>query len=178
MTNHAITLPIEVLNAASFKPFGQVVEARSAKSRFTINEGYAERFHDLAELDLTGFGGRPIVSIFRAQARRFPMRLSLLECHPKGSQAFIPLASDPFMVVVAEAGPGAVPSLQGLRCFLAAPGQGVNYARGTWHHPLIAMATGDFLVVDRGGPAGESNCDEFALDAQDIYLDRAESVPI
>jgi ureidoglycolate lyase len=106
------------------------------------------------------------------------MRLSLLERHPKGSQAFIPLAPGSFIVVVAEAGPGAVPSLQGLRCFLAAPGQGVNYARGTWHHPLIALATGDFLVVDRGGNAGDSNCDEFALDTQDIYIGLTVSAEI
>lgn len=174
----SLKLPIELLNAGSFKPFGQVIETQSARSRFTINEGYAERFHDLVELDLTGDQGRPILSIFRARARRFPMRLSLLERHPKGSQAFIALAPDPFMVVVAEAGTGSVPSLQTIRCFLAAPGQGVNYARGTWHHPLIALATGDFLVVDRGADAGDNNCDEFTLDTQDIHVDWTGLAPV
>ena len=63
------------------------------------------------------------------------------------------------------------PDLARLRCFAAGPGQGVNYAAGTWHHPLLALqAECDFLVVDRGGAASDHNCDEFALDGLDLWL--------
>ena len=40
----------------------------------------------------------------------------------------------------------------------------MNYARGTWHHPLLALqAVRDFLVVDRGGAARDANRDEYPL---------------
>ena len=71
------------------------------------------------------------------------------------------------------AGPGDAPGAQDIRCFLAQAGQGVNYARGTWHHPLIAIdAPGDFLVIDRGGPAEQGNCDEIALKEGELWLVR------
>jgi ureidoglycolate lyase len=80
-----------------------------------------------------------------------------------GSQAFMPLAALPYLVVVAPG--GDAPQLQALRCFLAAPGQGVNYARGTWHHPLLSMGqTSDFLCMDREGPG--LNLQEFELPLQ------------
>lgn len=155
-------LKIEPLSSAAFKPFGEVIEASEAGHHFSINDGFAERFHDLAQIDVGAQGGRPIISIFRAKPRQLPMQLLMLERHPLGSQAFVPLSPQPFLVVVAPASPE--PDMQQLRCFLAASGQGVNYARGTWHHPLIALhAPGDFLVLDRAGAKGDANCDEYTL---------------
>ncbi|MBG6077761.1 ureidoglycolate lyase [Polaromonas sp. CG_9.11] len=155
-----VILRPEALTAAAFSPFGDVIEARDGAQRLQINQGHAERYHDLASVDLAGQGARALISIFRSQPRQFPLFLNVLERHPLGSQAFMPLAALPYLVVVA---PGIqVPDLQGLRCFIAAPGQGVNYARGTWHHPLLSLeATTDFLVVDRGGPG--VNLEEHAL---------------
>lgn len=165
-------LAVEPLSAEAFAPYGDVIEAGGAARHHTINEGFAERFHDLAVLDLIGDGGRPIVSIFKALPRRLPMHLALLERHPLGSQAFVALAPQRFLVVVAEAAPQ--PALDRIRCFCAAPGQGVNYARGTWHHPLIALDTPcDFLVIDRGGMSDERNCDEYPLDAGSIWVDHS-----
>lgn len=155
-------LAAEPLTAAAFRPFGDVIEASAAATRRTINEGYAERFHDLAHIDTAEQGGRTLVNIFRAVPRPLPLTLSLVERHLLGSQAFVPLAPMRFLVVVAMAGPA--PRLDQLRCFVAAPGQGVNYARGTWHHPLLALdAGGDFLVIDRGGPGAATDCEEHAL---------------
>jgi ureidoglycolate lyase len=150
-------LPVEALSAAAFAPFGEVIEPAGAKQVYAINEGTAQRFHDLAALDCAHQGGRAIVSVFRAAPRELPFAVTMLERHPLGSQAFVPL--DPatrYLVVVAES-PQHTP-----RAFLAQQGQGVNLTRGTWHHPLLALdRRSDFLVLDRAGPG--ANCDEVVL---------------
>lgn len=155
-------LAVEPLTAEAFRPFGEVIATSEATAQYPINAGYAERFHDLARLDTQADGGHPVLSLFRAKPRSLPMRIELLERHLLGSQAFVPLMAQRCLVVVAP--PGPVPDIASLRCFLVAPGQGVNYARGTWHHPLIALdAGGDFLVIDRGGPGSAGDCEEFCL---------------
>lgn len=165
------TLPIEPLTAEAFRPFGDVIEASETAQHFTINDGFAERYHDLAHIDTTAEGGWPLVSLFRAKPRAFPLAITTLERHPLGSQAFVALAPVPFLVVVAA--PGAAPGPEAIRCFVAQPGQGVNYARGTWHHPLIALdAPTDFLVIDRGGPPDPANCDVMSLEDGALWLVR------
>ncbi len=154
----SIHLPIQDLDAARFAPYGEVIEAGSAARQFAINQGFATRFHDLARLDV-GPDARVLVNIFRALPRSLPVQLQLMERHPLGSQAFVAMAELPFLVVVAE--PAAQLHPEQIRCFLARPGQGVNYAKGVWHHPLIALERPcDFLVIDRGGPPGDRNLDE------------------
>ncbi len=149
-------LTVEPLTRAAFAPFGDVIEPEAAQRVFDINQGTTQRFHDLALIDTTSEGGRPIVSLCRAQPRALPFIINMLECHPLGSQAFIPMTEHPFLVVVALH-PESPP-----RAFLAQHGQGVNYRKGAWHHPLIALdAVSDFLVIDRGG--GGNNCDEVLL---------------
>lgn len=171
MTAPGTRLTIEPLTAEAFRAFGDVIEASDAARHFTINQGFAERYHDLAHIDTAGGGGHTVVSIFKALPRVFPLPITLMERHPLGSQAFVALAPMPFLVVVAR--PGAAPGPQDIRCFLAAAGQGVNYARGTWHHPLIALdVPGDFLVIDRGGVADGGNCDEIALPEGALWLER------
>ena len=141
------TLRPDPLTPAAFAPFGDVLEAAGAPDRI-INEGLCGRFHDRARLD---FGdGRAGISVFRADYRVLPYPFSLVERHPEGSQAFLPLSADPFLVIVApdEGGRPGAP-----RAFLTAPGQGVNYLRGTWHGVLAPLAApGLFAVVDRIGP--------------------------
>lgn len=144
------------LTRAAFAPFGDVIEAAGAASAYAINAGTTTRFHDLAAIDAAREGGRPVVSIFRAQPRELPLRLHMLERHPLGSQAFVPLGSQPYLLVVAE-DPALPP-----QAFIARADQGINYRAGTWHHPLLALhAVSDFLVIDRAGPG--NNCDEVEL---------------
>jgi len=162
-------LPLEPLDAERFRPFGDVIEVSQRATNYTINEGWTQRFHDLARIDTGRDGGHTLVSIFRAKARPLPLRLSLMERHNLGSQAFMALAPRRFLVVVAP--PGPPPGAALLRCFVAAPGQGINYARGTWHHPLIAIDTDtDFLVIDRGGPDAAGDCDEERLDTTPVWV--------
>ena len=172
-TAERYVLKTEPLTSAAFRIFGDVIQACQTRHHFSINGGFAERFHDLAGIDVGTLGGQPIVSIFKAKPRQLPMQLLLLERHPLGSQAFIPISSQPFLVVVAPA--GDTPELQQLRCFLAAPGQGVNYARGTWHHPLIALhAPSDFLVIDRAGAKTDIHCEEYPLTNASFWIDSTQ----
>ncbi len=153
------TLALEPLTRLAFRPFGEVIEARGRTS-YAINGGTTDRFHDLAPVDVQAGGGRALISIFRARPVLEPPIIRMLERHPLGSQAFVPLSGRPYLVVVAQ--PGSPLDPETLRAFLAGADQGVSYARGTWHHPLLALeAESDFLVIDRGGPG--DNCDEVEL---------------
>jgi len=144
------------LTAELFAGFGDVVEARGESG--LINSGTTRQFADLASIDVTHEAGRPCASIYRATPYPLPLKIRLLERHPLGSQLFMPLSGQRFLVVVAPA--GEVPERAAVRAFVSNGRQGVNYRRGTWHHPLIAIhGTGEFLVIDRTGPG--SNCDEF-----------------
>ena len=161
MTQPSRVLQIQPLTAEAFKPFGDVIEANEAARHFSINQGYAERYDKLALVDANDSGGQAAISVFRAKARTWPIELSVLEKHPLGSQAFMPVSGHAYMVVVA---PGVEqPDVDKVQCFLASATQGVNYAKGTWHHPLLALHDGDFLVVDRSGAKGDMNCVEFSL---------------
>lgn len=155
-------LKSEPLSRAAFAPFGDVIAAAGA-DHYPINEGTTERFHDLANLDVSAEGGRALVSLFRAQPRTLPLRVTMMECHPLSSQAFIPLGGKPFLVLVAPAGDAPAP--EALKLFRSDGQQGINYARGVWHHPLLALdIESEFIIIDRGGP-GE-DCIEQAFAAE------------
>ena len=167
METPRLILPIEPLHVGTFGPFGEVIEARNTARQFAINQGYATRFHDLARADVGD--GAVLINIFRALPRRLPMQLQVMERHSLGSQAFVAMAELPFLVVVAP--PTAELVVADIRCFRAEAGQGVNYAKGVWHHPLIAIGRGcDFLVIDRGGAPGERNLDEVDVLAQNLWI--------
>lgn len=154
------TLLLQPLTHESFAPFGEVIQTEGARTQFPINDGMVERFHDLASIDTLYAGGRPGISLFVARPYPLPLAVTALERHPLSSQAFIPLNDRPFLLVVAP--PGAEPAAHTLRAFVTNGRQGVNYARGVWHHVLIAIdAPQTFLVVDRIGEG--PNCDVFTL---------------
>lgn len=157
-------LVAEPLTAEAFAAFGDVIETEGA-THFPINEGTVERFHDLAHIDTGPGDGRPVVSIFIAQPWPRPIIIGMMERHPSGSQAFIPLQNQNYLVVVGE---GETSPPQRLRAFLAAGAQGVNYRRNVWHHPLLALERDSrFLVIDRGGDEG--NLEEVKL-GEPIHL--------
>ncbi len=140
----------EPLTRAAFEPFGDVIETQGAE-HFAINNGTTERYHDLANIDVTGEGARVIANIFCGEPWVPPIEIKMLERHPLGSQAFMPIGPHPYLAVVADSGADGLPGE--LKAFLCQCDQGVNYARGIWHHPLLSLeARSDFLVIDRGGP--------------------------
>ncbi|WP_445401229.1 ureidoglycolate lyase [Zobellella sp. An-6] len=156
------TLKIEPLTREAFAPFGDVIESEG-RDYFMINNGSTRRYHKLGEVQLDE-QGQGIISIFRAKTLDYPLSIKMLERHPFGSQSFIPLFGHDFLLVVAPVGDGGMnidPST--VRAFRASGRQGVNYHRGVWHHPILALRDDDeFLVVDRSGPG--NNCDEFFFD--------------
>ena len=157
------------LSQREFAPFGEVIETAGAERR-VINDGTTVRFHDLARVDVAAGGGFPLINVFRARPLALPLTIRLLEQHPLGSQAFIPLDTAPFLIVVAPA--GATPRRAAVRAFVTDGRQGVNYARGVWHHPVIAMTREtDFVVVDRGGPGDNLVEVSFAADSPPLVLE-------
>ena len=154
---------IEPLTKAGFAPFGDVIEIDGAQ-HYPINQGFAERFNDLADVDVGTEGGSVNISIVAAIPRPQPIAIKLMERHPLGSQIFYPLQDRPWLVVVCENPRDA----QTFRCFTATGREGINYARNAWHHPLLVLDEGSrFLVVDRKGPG--TNLEEVWID--EIRLD-------
>mgnify|MGYP001812342305 CR=1 FL=1 len=134
------------LTTEAFKPFGDVLEAADTPDKL-INQGRCARFHDRARLDFSD--GRAGISIFHAQRCTLPYSLSMMERHPLGSQAFIPMTAQRFLIVVAEDSNGmpATPL-----AFLSASGQAINFLRGVWQGVLTPLSDpGLFAVVDRIG---------------------------
>ncbi|WP_293902992.1 ureidoglycolate lyase [Phenylobacterium sp.] len=149
----------EPLTADAFAPFGDVIEAAGAAEVVPINYGWTTRFNDLAGIDTRDEGGHTIVSLFRSKPLA-PLVLKIFERHPLGSQAFIPMQGRPYLVAVAPRGAFDV---RQVRVFRATASQGVNYAKGVWHHFLLALeAESDFVVIDRDGAMGK-NLDEIEL---------------
>ncbi len=153
------TIKIEPLTHKAFLAFGDVIEVTPDTTSHPINDGTTQRFHDLATAVATGEDARVIISIARAQPFSLPLTLEMLERHPYGSQAFVPLKPTHFLVVVApdEDGKPGTP-----RAFMAAPGQGINYFLGTWHAVLTALEPDtDFLIVDREGDSKNLEIHDF-----------------
>jgi len=133
----------------NFSFFGDIISTKDVKP-IDINEGYAKRFDDLANIDISNSEGKAIVSIFSALKRNFPMKIDMMEKHPLGSQAFIPMKETTFLVLVAPQ--GDKPDIKMIKSFIVPPGIGINYKPGIWHFPLISTVDMNFLVVDRKGP--------------------------
>ena len=154
---------IEPLTKTAFAPFGDVIQVDGAVGH-TINQGFAERLDNLVNIDVADQSGKAAVSIAVAQPRPLPIKVELMERHPLGSQLFFPLQNHDWLVLVAS-DPGSV---AGFRAFRASGRQGVNFARNTWHHPLLVLEPNShFLVVDRKG-AG-TNLEEVRLDPAKVF---------
>ena len=143
-----ITVNPKLITKENFSKFGDVVTTDDIKP-LEINEGYAKRFDGIANLNTSKDNGETTICIFSALKRSFPMKIDMMEKHPLGSQAFVPMKETTFLVFVAPKG-GKL-NLCEAEAFIVPPGIGVNYNPGTWHFPLIATEDMNFLVVDRKG---------------------------
>ena len=160
-----IKIKPKIINKKNFVNFGQIIDT-SKKKFLKINNGYAKRYDNLGKIDTSSKNGKTIISIFSAKKRRFPMRVDMMEKHPLGSQAFIPMKETTFLVFVAPK--AERPDLNKIESFIVPPGIGINYNPGVWHFPLISTENMNFLVVDRKG-SGDNLVIE-KLDKENISL--------
>ena len=136
------------INRKNFSLYGDLISSNDI-DYIDINAGYAKRFDNLANIDTLNDGGKTIVSIFSAAKRIFPMKIDMMEKHPLGSQAFIPMKETTFLSFVAP--PGESPEISKIQSFIVPPKTGINYKPGIWHFPLISTEDTNFLVIDRKG---------------------------
>ena len=132
----------------NFKKFGDLISTKKIRP-ININNGYAKRFNNLCKINTSSKKGNTIVSIFSAKKRKFPMSIKMMEKHPLGSQAFIPMNETKFFVFVAPK--GKKPNINRIKSFLVPKQTGINYKPGIWHFPLISTRNMNFLVIDRKG---------------------------
>ena len=142
-----IIKPVKI-SRSNFSSYGDLISTDDINP-MNINEGYAKRFDNLANLDTSKDSGKTIVSIFSALKRTFPMKIHMMEKHPLGSQAFIPMKETTFLAFVAPSGES--PEIDKIQSFVIPPKRGINYKPGIWHFPLIATENINFLVIDRKG---------------------------
>ena len=132
----------------NFKKFGDLISTKKTKP-IRINNGYANRYDNLCRINTSIKNGSTIMSIFSAKKRKFPMNINMMEKHPLGSQAFIPMKESTFLVFVAPR--GKKPNVKKIESFIVPKQTGINYKPGIWHFPLISKKEMNFLVVDRKG---------------------------
>ena len=155
------------INKKNFNKFGQIIDT-SKKKYFKINNGYAKRYDNLGKINTSSKNGKTIVSIFSAKKRRFPMKIDMMEKHPLGSQAFIPMNETSFLVFVAPK--GNKPDLKKIESFRIPKQTGINLNPGIWHFPLISTRDMNFLVVDRKGKGNNLIIHKFKK--ENIYLSK------
>ena len=142
-----IIKPVKI-SRSNFSSYGDLISTDDINP-MNINEGYAKRFDNLANLDTSKDSGKTIVSIFSALKRTFPMKIHMMEKHPLGSQAFIPMKETTFLAFVAPSGES--PEIDKIQSFIIPAKMGINYKPGIWHFPLISTENINFLVIDRKG---------------------------
>ena len=159
------TIAPKPITKENFSKFGDLITTKDIEP-ITINDGYAKRFDKIAKLDTSKEDGKTTISIFSALKRTFPMNVHMMESHPLGSQAFIPMKETTFLCFVAPS--GEKPDLNKIESFIIPPGLGINYKPGTWHFPLISTEDMNFLVVDRKGSGDNLKIQK--LDSEDLIL--------
>ena len=142
-------LACQPLTPHAFLPYGEVLNL-FAPAHQTINQGTSGRLNLPGGLDLAGDQGQAVLAVFHALAQNPAGPCHMLERHQLGSQTFVPLTGARCRLLVALG--HDQPDLRTLRCFEVTGQQGFTLHKGTWHHPLMALDSGAFLVLERQGP--------------------------
>ncbi|MEN7341385.1 MAG: ureidoglycolate lyase [Pseudomonadota bacterium] len=153
------TIALEDIDISAFAPFGELIDFDPDRSE-KMNASRFDRYTGLATIDVDGGCPKINVSLMRCTVTSgLPYRIEMLERHPKGSQAFMPITGHDYVVAVAPA--ADAPDVSALRAFRVRGNQGINLKRGIWHLPMLGFVRHQsFLIVDHGG---EDNCDEHQL---------------
>ena len=157
-----------------FKPYGDIISKGMENNKYIINQGYCERFDEVAPVNLLDNKAKPIISIFSAIPRKRPIKIDYLEMHPLSSQAFMPIQKIDWLVVVANDIHGS-PDLSSLKCFGVPGDVGISYNPNVWHFPLLVKKAQDFLVIDRSSASDKNNENLrelfFKKNGRSIYID-------
>jgi len=115
-TEHIVSA--ELLTAAAFAPFGDVLAAEPDEAAITVRDG------ESWVLNVLSYDHRPLVC-------------DHLNAHHRATQMLLPLRSRPAVLVVAPPtarfGPGSPDDLATVRAFVLDGRAAVNLAHGTWH---------------------------------------------
>lgn len=163
--NDSVPMTAQPLTAEEFARFGDVIDC-AGRADMIINQGRCQRFHDQASLEAIGDEARLGISLFQSELVASPVVCAMVERHPHGTQAFLPMSFDPFLVIVADDDSGRPGQIH---AFLTSKGQGVNYHRNIWHGVLTPLSgPGLFAVVDRVG--GGHNLEEYWFEQPRVIL--------
>ena len=162
------------LSRKLFEPFGDIISKGMENYKSIINQGYCERFDEVATVKVLDKKANPIISIFSATPRKRPIKIDYLEMHPLASQAFMPIQKIDWQVVVANDNNGS-PDLSSIKYFKVPGDVGINYKPKVWHFPLLVNTAQDFLVIDRSSALDKrkENLKEFFFQNNDksIYIE-------
>jgi ureidoglycolate lyase len=149
-----LRLILSPLTEDGFAPFGSIIQKQGQLPQ-EINYGQTRKYASLARLDVNDQDGHGEVHIYRSRPVHLPFRIKVMECHPHGSQAFMPLHDRPFPIVVAP--PADHLEASAIRGFLSNGKQGINLHKGVWHHYQLSLVEpSDYLVIDRRGPGNNT----------------------
>lgn len=155
-------LVTQPLTSTAFRPFGHLVGG-GRDGGTTVNAGTAERYDLPGQLINATATAVPTLAVYRCRPQSLPATIPLLERHPLSSQSFLPLSGGRWLIVVAPTGTAGGPDLDGARAFLAARGQGITYAPGVWHSPLIVLDEPADLAMLMWEVSGPADCEVATL---------------
>ncbi|MBB3904000.1 ureidoglycolate lyase [Methylobacterium brachythecii] len=126
-----------------------------------MNGEKALRYHALGSASVAGDEARVVISMVVSKPVSGLVEVAMVERHPLGSQAFMPLGEGRLLVIVCPDEDGRPGQPQ---AFVAASGQGVNYHADVWHGVLAPIdKRQSYLIVDRDGLG--NNLQEHFFDA-------------
>lgn len=124
------SIKAQVMNKEAFAPYGELIDCDGAIT-YDCNQGRAIRYHDLLKnLDVTDRLGKVGLSIYKSFPSSIPFGVEVMERHPLGTQAFIPMTMDHqsrYLIAVAPGG-DLNPAL--ITAFIVQGQIGINYKKG------------------------------------------------
>ena len=158
-----IVLNPKPLDAGGFAPFGALVDAAS-RPGIVVNEGRGRRLDAATTLQHGAEAATPALTLYDMQASAWPVMVRLMERHRHSAQMFLSLSGGQFLVVAARAGHDGLPDPGTAAAFVGEPGQGIAYAPGIWHLPIVSLLqAGTFAMMmwETGSPG---DCDVHPFD--------------
>ena len=80
VTNKTPSKPLipKPLTSEAFSAFGDVIEANDKANNFAINDGFTQRYHDLAKVDVADNNGKTLINIFRSTPLAQPIAIKMM----------------------------------------------------------------------------------------------------